>query len=369
MGAKKSSWQERHAHEQLREVDMPVAVTREVSEKARRVHKEAIVIDTLQIWFGKKSTEDVREYIKVLIDSGVTAAHVTVAGTESDLPAAITEFAQFYKLVEGVEKAKIALSAADIESAKKEGTVAIVLGMQECMPFERDLDLLRIFYKLGLRIAMPAYSRQTMLGTGCAERVDAGLTDLGREAVKEMNRLGILLDACHCSDKTARETAEASEVPISLTHAGSATLVPIPRAKSDETIKAIAEKGGFIGQNFERPFGERPDKPGPRPTLSQVIDMLDHLVNVAGVDHVGLGIDYCPFQTGEEFGGWFDKYGYILHPHQYYYPYAEMMPEELVSMRGMIYITEELLRRGYSDEATKKILGGNFVRLLKDVLK
>ena len=223
---------------------------KEISERAQRVHKEAVVIDTLEVLRPLQTVENYRAYFKKLVDSGVTAIQVTVPWVFLDLAGAITEWAKFLKLLESIKEVKFAFTAADIENAKKEGKVAIIMGMQNCLPYERDLDLISIFYKLGFRVAQLAYNQQTYLASGCGERVDSGLTDLGREAIAEFNRLGIAVDVSHCSDKTTIEAAEISKAPIAITHSTPHSLVGMPRARSDEAIKAVVKKGGVMGPTF-----------------------------------------------------------------------------------------------------------------------
>ncbi|MBA7659652.1 hypothetical protein ES703_67637 [subsurface metagenome] len=231
---------------------------KEISERASQVHKEATVIQFLDpvvvreegVW----KPEEI-EYFKTLVDAGVTAINAT-AVRHDDLAVAISRIAELYKAIEDTEKAIIPFTAADIDSAKEEGKVAVILGMQNPLPFEGDLNLLRVFYRLGLRITQLAYDRQSYLGAGGGESVDHGLTDQGREAVKELNRLGILIDVSHGGDQTAMDAAKASEYPIAITHATPSAIVVMRRGRSDEVIKAVAEKGGKRLFCYHRLFGE-----------------------------------------------------------------------------------------------------------------
>jgi len=352
----------------------------EISERAQRVHKEAIVVDGVQAWrlpeleylSPEENIERWRNVLKKVIKGGFTAINMTVTKREQDPGEAALETAKFLKQVEGCpEEAKIAVTAADIENAKREGKVALIMGMQGCRAYEDDLDLIRIFYKLGYRILQPSYSKQTYLSSGCAEPVDSGLTRLGKEYVKELNRLGILLDVTHCSDKTVIEAAELSKAPIALTHSCSRTFLEHLRARSDEAIKAVADKGGVIGQNFERPFCESKEKRGRRPTISDITDLVDYLVKLVGVDHVGFATDWCPFWTaeGKQWAIWMQKFADMVYPYTYYHSWDEMWPEAFgKDMAGIVAFTEELLRRGYSESETKKIIGGNWLRLIKEVI-
>jgi membrane dipeptidase len=329
------------------------------------VHKEAIVIDMLEAVFPAMELR----YFKTLTDAGVTAIHATIPHVADDLPSAITKTAKLYKILEQAENVVLATSAADIEHAKKEGKVAIIAGMQDSIPFEKDLDLIRVFHKLGIRVVQLAYFKQNYLGAGCVERKDHGLSDLGVEAVRELNRLGILIDVSHCGEKTAMDAVEASKDPIAITHATPATLVELPRAKSDELIKAVAEKGGIIGQVIWSPFCERRDKMGIRPTVDDFIEIVTYLVNLVGVNHVGLGLDLVPFWTKKDYDEFMPKFGVeLIRPHK---PtsFEEKYVAGFDSISDIIKITEGLIKHGYSDEEVKKILGENWLRLFKKVWK
>lgn len=339
---------------------------KEISERAQRIHKEAIVIDMLEALCPAKD----KAYFKTVVDAEVTAIQATVPDVLDDLPAAIANIAQFYKLIEGAENAEIVSTAADIETAKKEGKVAIIAGMQDCVPLERNLDLIRVFYELRIRVMQLAYSQQNYLGAGCGETLDHGLTDRGREAIKELNRLGILVDVSHCGDKTAMDAVRISEAPIAITHATPATVVEMRRAKSDDTLKAVAEKGGVIGQVVMTAFCRKRDKMGARATLTDFVDIIDYLVNLVGADHVGFGFDLVPFWTATEWDA--PEHMTVatinLYP-QKEPPFEEVYVEGFNSISDTIRITEELVRHGYSDDVIKKILGGNWLRLIKDVWK
>jgi len=332
---------------------------REVGGRAWRVHKEAIVIDMLE---AMAPAIDVR-YFKTLIDAGVTAVHATIPDVADDLPTATRKIARFYKAIEGT--ARIAFSGADIEGAKEKGEAVIIAGMQESIPFEGDLDLIRVFHMLGVRVMQIAYFQQGYLGAGCAEKVDHGLTDRGRDAVKELDRLGILIDVSHCGDKTARDTAEASAKPIAITHSTPAGLVDHPRARSDATIRAVAERGGVMGITALTSFCERKDRVGANPTLSDFVGLIDYVVDLVGVGHVGLGSDLAPFWKKEEYEAWHKAFG-VMRGGRKARPFEERTVEGF-TISDTIKVTEELLRHGYSDDETKEVLGGNWLRLVKEV--
>jgi membrane dipeptidase len=279
----------------------------EISKRAVRVHKEAVIIDMCES-FTRVNEEHIG-YFQTLADSGVSAIHATVPDLTADLETAINKIAKFYHLVERSEHAIIVRNLAGLQEAKKRGKVAIMMGMQNSTPIEKNLELIRVFEELGLKVMQIAYAEQNYLGAGCTESADRGLTDLGRKAVKEMNRRGVLIDVSHCGDVTARDTIEASSAPIAITHATPAALVDILRAKEDDTLRAVAQRGGVIGQAIYTSFCEKRDKPGLPATLDDFIDILDYLVQLVGIDHVGLGLDISLFNTQVTFDAFWAKIG------------------------------------------------------------
>jgi len=334
-----------------------------VVEKALRVHKEATVIDMMEVFGPAIETS----YFKTLKDAGVTAIHVAIP--HDDLPTTMTKLAKLYKALEQAENVMLATTVADIQNAKKEGNVALIVGIQDSTPFEKDLDMLRVFYKLGVRVVQLAYSKQNYFGAGCFEREDSGLSELGVEAVRELNRLGILIDVSHCGNKTVMDTVRASKVPVAFTHALPAALVELgTRAKSDELIKALAEKGGVVGQMIWTPFCERKDKMGIRPTLDDFIDLLAYMANIAGVEHIGLGLDVAPFFTKGYYSEWAKHAGVMMMPHKVP-TFEEKYVAGFNEITDLPKITEGLLKHGYSVEETRKILGENWLSLLTKVWK
>lgn len=334
-----------------------------ISERTLQLHKDAIVIDMLE--YCVPSTKLV-DYLRTLKDAGVTAVHTTVPYATDDLPGAIERIAQYLKLMEDREDAKIVYTAADVQNAKKEGKVALIMGMQDSVPFERNLDLIRIFYRLGVRVIQIAYSWQNYLGAGCGEKVDGGLSDSGREAIRELNRLRILVDVAHCGENTTKDAAEVSKAPIAITHATPKAVVDIPRGKSDKVIKAVAEKGGVVGQLILAPYVEKRGMTGVRPTLREYVDMIDYLVSLVGVNHVALGFDLTPFWTQVTYDEFWKKFVSLIYPHKLT-SFEERYVEGFDGISDVIKVTQELLRR-YSEDETRRILGGNWLRLLGEVI-
>lgn len=248
-------------------------------------------------------------------------------------------------------------SVDDILKAKRQGKVAVIMGMQDSDHFNK-VDDVAFFYKLGQRVSQVTYNNQNRLGAGSTERVDGGLTDYGAAIVAAMNKVGMLVDVSHSGDRTTLDTIAASNVAIAITHSNCRALDNHPRLKTDEAIKACAAKGGVMGISGVRVF-VTPKEPT---TLANVVDHIDHAVKLVGIDHVGIGSDL-------------DNKGYDDMPPELRkammaftgpkYQWREKLDTDGFDHPQRIYdLTEELLRRNYSKANIQAILGGNFQRLL-----
>ena len=226
---------------------------------------------------------------------------------------------------------------------------------------EDDLDRLATFHRLGVRVMQVTYMEANYAGQGCLERIDAGLTGFGIEAVEEMNRLGILIDLSHVGYRTTMEAIEASKKPVAFTHANPKSICNHPRNKPDEALKAVAKKGGIIGATIFPAFLPS----GNKSTLKDFVDVIDHLVGMVGIDHVGVGTDFTEGQPR----GWFD---WILTGKSKKGP-ALALNHPLVNPEGIQHsgdfsnITAALLARGYADTDVQKIIGLNFMRLFEEI--
>jgi len=189
-------------------------------------------------------------------------------------------------------------STRDILHAKETGKTGVIFGWQNASPIENDLDRLALFHRLGVRVIQLTYNERNLLGNGCWERTDEGLSNFGVDAVREMDRLRILIDLSHVGDKTTLEAIELSERPVACTHANARSFFRHPRNKTNDALKLIAEKGGVVGATPWPPFLRR----GFESTLEDYGDAIDDMVGRVGIDHVGIGTDYTQDQTKE----WFD---------------------------------------------------------------
>jgi len=280
-----------------------------------------------------------------LLEGGVTAQVFALFVPTRELSAGPFRYtmhlldAFFKELEEAGGQMLLATSPAHIRRAKEEGKLAAVLSIEGAEGIEEDLALLRILHRLGVRMVGLAWSRRNKAADGVSESgPDEGLTEFGRELVRELNRLGIIIDVSHLAPRGVAEVLELSEAPVVASHSNAYALCPHYRNLTDEQIKGIADKGGVVGVTFVPHFltpGEE------EASIEHLLDHIDHIVKVAGVEHVGLGSDFEGFHNSP--------------------------PRGLEDATCYPHITAGLLRRGYDEEAVEKIMGGNFLRVFEEV--
>ncbi|MGA9996922.1 MAG: dipeptidase [Pyrinomonadaceae bacterium] len=362
-------------------------------KKALEIQRKAIVIDTHNDVTTPMTNDDYdlsgtppypyRTSIESMKKGGLTAeffslyvrpwyvAHGGSARRTMDMIDAV------YRAVERHPKdLMIATSVADIRRAKKQGKIACLMGIEGGHAIENSLATLREFHRLGVRyITLTWNNTNDWADAGRGEKRHGGLSDFGKEVVREMNRLGMLVDVSHVSDETMSDALDVSTAPIIASHSSARAINNVPRNIPDDLLQRIAKNGGVIQVNFYSAFvdpkaieyskerdlrikaqqdainekykddperlaeeGDKleADNPLPPTPISLLIDHIDHIVKVAGIDHVGIGAD-------------FDG--------------ANDMPSGARDVSELPNITYELLRRGYSEQDIRKILGENFLRV------
>lgn len=332
-------------------------------EKALRLHKKSIIINGLEYAPAVGNAE----YFNKLIEAGVTAGNVCVVANEPLTPLqAIKGLKAWYDLFEKHSNTIMpVLTVRDIEKAKMEGKFGVIMGAQNPDMLGFDLTLLPIYKRLGLKVIQLSYYWQSLLGEGCGERTDGGLSNFGIEVVKEMNRLRLVIDVSHCGDQVTTDAIKYSRAPILITHSNARGLVNHIRNKTDEQIKALANKGGVIGVIAWSPMCEV--RKGVRPTLEDLLNMIDCIVNLVGPNHIGIGLDLTPFLLQGEFEEW-AKFYPALKPKGGWIERSIFTNEEGVDDVSRIpEITKGLVAHGYSDQDIEKILGLNFLRVFKEV--
>jgi len=257
-----------------------------------------------------------------------------------------------------------ATEAAHIERAKREGKLAVGLAFQNTTMIEDDVDNLDVLYDLGARCIQLTYNSRNLVGDGCTERTQAGLSDFGVDVVARMNELGIVLDLSHCGVGTTRDGIALTRQPPAFTHTMCEAIYNNhPRAKTDEQIKALADKGGIVGIVMLGYFVG----PDPDTSIEDYLNHLDHAVKVAGVDHVGLSSDFAirgieAWATKET---WYEPRLRSFKP-SYNVRWPPWVPG-LDEPRRFRNVAQGLSRRGYGWSDIEKILGQNWLRYFRDV--
>ena len=259
-------------------------------------------------------------------------------------------------------------SVADLTEAKRTKRLGLIYGFQGVQPIGSDLSTVAMFAAYGVKIIQLTYNTRTLVGDGSLEPGNAGLSTFGRELVAEMDRQRVLVDLSHCGQRTTADGIAASTRPVAITHSGCAALADVPRNKRDVELKAMADKGGVVGI-YLMPFLT----PGRQPTLDDVVRHIEHAVNVCGEDHVGIGSDLSitPHDVTDEykrehreFVARRQKAG-IAAPGED--PEVYFFVPDLNTPRRLERIAEALLARKHSEARVEKIIGANFVRLMRDV--
>lgn len=331
------------------------------ADDAIRLHRDAIVIDATCPLMNKP------EYIQWWIDGGVTAAAATIGGYEASGPT-IKHLARWIRLVETDPRLRMVTRAADVEAAKRDGKLGIIFHMQGTYPIADDLNMISLYKRLGVRIVQLAYNVRNLVGDGCEERTDSGLSNFGVRVIERLNEERIIVDCTHTGYTTTMEAIELSTAPVVFSHSNAKAVRDSPRNITDDQIRAAAATGGLIGVVGFPPFVSA----SPRPTLDELIDHIDYIVKLVGIDHVGIGIDYFTGQAGvvedETARAIYDNaIAEGLWKPESYPPPPYHYPAGIETPRSFPNLTARLLERGYSADNVRQILGGNWLRVYKAV--
>jgi membrane dipeptidase len=346
---------------------------------ADRDYAGAVVIDALAAPGGSDPSlpEDAPLSPKDIADvraSGITALNWTVNAPGNGLD-------RFEKTIEGIAGVERELAAhpdvfvkvrtaGDLALAKSTGRMGLIFGCQDTTMLNGDLKRLAVFRDLGVRICQPTYNRRNLVGDGCLEAADGGLSQLGHEFVTETNRLNILLDLSHAGPRTISEGIAVSTAPMAITHTGCRALVDLPRNTYDHDLKALADRGGVAGIYF-MPFLRLSGQPH----AEDLIRHLEYAVNICGEDHVGLGTDggVSAIEINDAYRAAVRK------EHEERIKAGISAPGETAEVFTLIpeyndprrfkTLADDLARRGWTSGRIGKILGQNFARLFRDVWK
>ncbi len=318
-----------------------------------RLHQDGIVIDGLIISKWDRSVfADMR-------NGGLTAANCTVSVWEG-FQDTVNNIARMKAMIrENSDLVGLVRTTDDIIEAKRAGRTGIILGFQNAHAFEDSLGNIEAFADMGVRVVQLCYNTQNLIGTGCYER-DSGLSDYGREVVAEMNRVGIMVDLSHVGARTSEETILASSKPVCYSHCLPSGLKDHPRNKSDEALRFIADRGGFVGVTMFPPFLRR----GIESTVDDYVEAIGYVINLIGEDAVGIGTDFTQGHD-QTFFDW------ITHDKGRYRRLTDFgtikNPAGMETIGDFPNLTAAMERAGWTEARIRKVLGENWVRVFSEV--
>jgi microsomal dipeptidase-like Zn-dependent dipeptidase len=298
-------------------------------------------------------------------EGGVDAVHVTIAYHENFRETVLNVekwnrwFEQFPDLIFHGQW------ASDVEKARETGRTAIFFGFQNPSPIEDDIGLVEVWHKLGARFMQLSYNNQSLLATGCYEAEDPGITRMGKQVIKEMNRVGLVIDMSHSADRSTIEAAEISTRPITITHANLHSWQPALRNKRDDVVRAVTENGGMMG--FSLYPHHLKDKTAC--TLDSFCSMVAEAADKFGVEHFGIGSDLCQDQPDSvvewmRVGRWSKEIDYGEGSAAA--PGFPPMPDWFGDNRDFGNIETGLRAKGFSDAEVAGLMGGNWHRFFKE---
>lgn len=305
---------------------------------------------------------------------GMTAINLTVSGSignyATDFEATLRDIAFWDAQIAAHADVLMKLvRGAQVDEAKKAGRVGIFYGVQDTTAYGENFERFDLFRNLGLRIVQLTYNRRNLVGDGCLEPGNAGLSRFGMEFVERLNAANMLVDLGHCGQRTTREAIERSKRPVAITHSGCAALTDSPRNKRDDDLRALAERGGVFGV-YVMPYLRAQGQV----MAEDVIRHLEHALDVCGEDHVGIGTDgfTSPTAVTDQFRKDFAqqialrKQRGISAPGEN--PDSYTFAPDLNTPLRFERIAALLSARGHSDARIEKVLGGNFARLFREVI-
>ena len=307
-----------------------------------------------------------RKVFEINREAGLDAVHVTVVYHEDydEFLTRVSEWEELFK--KNSDLIFLGKNFKDIEKAKSENKTAIFFGFQNCSPIEDDLKLVEKVHELGCRFMQLTYNNQSLLASGCYENVDSGVTNFGREVIKEMNRVGIVIDMSHSAEKSTLDAIEFSEKPIAITHANPFFWHKTKRNKSDTLLKNLSDSGGMLGLSLY----PHHLKDNSNCKLENFCEMVAKTVDMIGVKNLGIGSDLCLNQPDSVVewmrnGTWTNSKNYGEGNKNK--PGFPKQPDWFLDARGFSSLEKGLKKIGFSTEEVNDILGNNWFRFYKGI--
>ncbi len=307
-----------------------------------------------------------RKIFEINRSAGLDAVHVTIVYHE-DFDELQLEIKKWEKLFhENSDLIFLGKNFQDIDKANKENKTAIFFGFQNCSPIEDDINLVEKVHQLGCRFMQLTYNNQSLLATGCYEKVDSGVTNFGREVIREMNRVGLVVDMSHSAEKSTLDAIELSEKPIAITHANPSFWHPAKRNKSSDLLKNLSDSGGMLGLSLY----PHHLKDNTNCTLNSFCEMVAKTAEIMDVKKIGIGSDLCldhPDTVVEWMrnGSWSKSKNYGEGSKNK--PGFPKQPDWFLDARGFSNIEKGLKKVGFSDTETHGILGNNWYNFYKSI--
>ena len=307
-----------------------------------------------------------RDVFKINREAGLDAVHVTIVYHEDydELLTEIKKWSVYFK--ENSDLIFMGKGFEDIEKARLNNKTAIFFGFQNCSPIEDNINLVEKVHDLGCRFMQLTYNNQSLLATGCYEKIDSGVTNFGKEVIKEMNRVGIVVDMSHSAEKSTFDAIEFSEKPIAITHANPTFWHTAKRNKSNDLIKALGESDGMLGLSLY----PHHLKNNTNCTIESFCEMVARTAEIMDIKNIGIGSDLCLNQpdTVVEWmrnGTWSKSKNYGEGSKNK--PGFPKQPEWFKDARGFKNIENGLKKAGFSDSETQGILGNNWYNFYKSI--
>jgi membrane dipeptidase len=337
-----------------------------VSAEAAKLYAGALVFDGNLIPPFQEKFPYPKAMLDVVRHSGVTAVKTSQGGFDSGFADTVDEIAFCQRAIEEYPDIYMQVRRhSDFAEAKRLKRMGVILSFESVEMLEGKVERIALFRGLGVRVMQLSYNKASPFGTGCLGDPKGGLTELGRKAVAEMNRLGVAVDISHSNEKTSLDVLNASAKPVLVTHGGCAAVYGHPRHKSDDVLRAVVKTGGVIGI-YDLPYLA----PSPKqPTLDDYMAHLTHALDICGEDHVGVGSDseLTAWDTSSEAMAAFRKDEEDRHKAGVAAPGEDARPLYVIGLntpRRSEVIADALLKRGYKPRAVEKVLGLNFTDAL-----
>ena len=307
-----------------------------------------------------------REVFKINREAGLDAVHATIVYHEdfNELGEQIKKWQKLF--TENSDLIFLGKDFKDIEKANSEKKTAIFFGFQNCSPIEDDIGLVEKVHELGCRFMQLTYNNQSLLATGCYEKVDSGVTNFGREVIKEMNRVGVVVDMSHSAEKSTLDAIELSEKPIAITHANPSFWHPAKRNKSSELLKVLSDRGGILGLSLY----PHHLKDNTNCTIESFCEMVARTADIMNIKNIGIGSDLCLNQPDEVVewmrnGTWSKSTNYGEGTKNK--PGFPKQPEWFEDARGFANLERGLSKIGFQEIEIDGILGNNWYNFYKTI--